>query len=94
MQRWKKKKGERRVGEFRKKLKIPRYEISPCAEQKIKLKIGKIFGEEKILEECCVKIYEINFYFYEHYEEKKKELIKMVVTTYYLELTIIFLNVI
>ena len=35
--------GERRIGEFRKKLKISEYEISQCTEYKIKWKIGKIF---------------------------------------------------
>ena len=71
---------ERRISEFRKKVKIPQYEISLCAEYKIKSKIGKTFVDRKILEEYCVKICEIDSYFYEHYEEK----IKMVVTTYYL----------
>ena len=65
-----KKGGERRRGEFRKKLKIPEYEISQCAEYKIKSKIGKIFVDKKTLEEYCVKFYEINFCFYEHCEEK------------------------
>ena len=57
-----KKGGERRRGEFRKKLKIPEYEISQCAEYKIKSKIGKIFVDKKALEEYCVKFYEIEFF--------------------------------
>ena len=75
----KKEEKERRTGEFRKKLKIPEYEISQCAEYKIKLKIGKIFVEEKI-QEYFVKIYEIDSFCISIM--KRKELIKMVVTTY------------
>ena len=58
-----KKREEKRIVEFRKKLKIPEYEISQYAEYKMKSKIGKIFVDEKILEEYCVKSYEIDFYF-------------------------------
>ena len=65
-----KKRGERRIGGFRKKLKTPESEILQCAEYKIKSKIGKISEVEKILEEYCIKIYEIDSYFYEHFEEK------------------------
>ena len=65
-----KKRGERRIGKFRKKIKIQEPEISQCAEYKIKSKIGNIFVVEKILEEYCVKFYEIDSHFYEHYEEK------------------------
>ena len=38
----------------------------------IKSKIRKIFANEKVLEEYCLKIYEIDRYFYEYYEKKKK----------------------
>ena len=38
-----------------------------------KSKIGKIFGNEKIFEEYCAKIYEIDSYFCEYYEKKKKK---------------------
>ena len=38
-----------------------------------KSKIGKIFGNEKIFEEYCVKIYEIDSYFCEYYEKKTKK---------------------
>ena len=47
---------------------IPESEISECPENEVKSKIGNIFG--KILEECSVKIYKIDPYFYEHYKEK------------------------
>ena len=36
----------------------------------MKLKIGKFFVNEKILEEYFVAIYEIHPYFYEHYRKK------------------------
>ena len=50
--------------------------------------------KEKILEEYSVKIYEINPYFYEHYEkEKKTRLMKMGVNIYYLELMFTLLNI-
>ena len=48
---------------------IPESEISESSEHKVKSKKGKIFVNKKILEECCVKICEIDPYFYEHYEE-------------------------
>ena len=66
----KKKKGIRAIDGFRKKLMIPDYEISKCPEHKVKSKIRSIFMDGKILEEYSVKIYEIDTYFYEHYEEK------------------------
>ena len=52
--------GHRKIGEFRKKLMIPKSEISQCLEHIIKSKLGKLFVNEKILEEYCVKIYEVN----------------------------------
>ena len=55
-------------------------------------KIGIIFVNEKILEEYSVRIYEIDPYFYEDYQKKYK-LIKMDVTTYYLELMFILLTI-
>ena len=45
---------------------IPISEISQCVEHMVKSKIGKIFVKEKIVEEYCVKFYEIDPYFYEH----------------------------
>ena len=67
-----KKRGKRKIDGFRKKLVIPKSEISKCPELKVKSKIGNIFVNEKILEEYSVKIYEIDPYFYEHYKKKKK----------------------
>ena len=52
--------GHRKIGKFRKKLMIPKSEISQCLEHIIKSKLGKLFVNEKILEEYCVKIYEVN----------------------------------
>ena len=54
-----------------KKLIIPESEISECPEYKVKLKIGNIFVNEKILEEYSVKVYEIDPCFYEHYKKSK-----------------------
>ena len=44
-------------------------EVSNCLEHKLKSKIGNIFVNEKIHEEYCVKIYEIDPYFYGHFKE-------------------------
>ena len=65
-----KKRGERKIDGFRKKLMIPEFEIPECPKHKVKSKIGNIFVNEKILEEYSVKIYEIHLYFYEHYRKK------------------------
>ena len=43
---------------------------SECPEHELKSKIGKVFVNEKILEEYSVKIYKIDPYFCEHYKEK------------------------
>ena len=51
---------------------IPDSEIAECLEYEVKSKIGKIFLNEKILEEYFVKIYEIDPYFYEHYRKNIK----------------------
>ena len=48
---------------------IPDYEMFVLIEHVLKSKIGKIFANEKILEEHSVKIYEIDRYFYEHYKK-------------------------
>ena len=87
-----KKRGERKIDAFRRKLMIPDSEITECPEYEVKSKIGNIFVNEKILEEYSVKIYEIDPYFYEHYRKKNK-LMKMGVNIYYLELTFILLNI-
>ena len=50
---------------------VPEFEISECPENEVKSKIGNIFvNKKKILEEYSVKIYKIDPYFCEHYEEK------------------------
>ena len=68
-------------------------EISECPEHEVKLNIGKISVNEKILEEYySIKIYEIDPYFYEHYRKKYK-LMKMGINIYYLELMLILLNI-
>ena len=59
-----------KIDEFKRKLMIPESEIPQYVEHMIKSKIGKIFVNERILVDYCVKIYEINPYFYEHYEKK------------------------
>ena len=48
-----KKRGERKIDRFRKKLMIPESEISECPEREVKSKIGNIFVNEEILEEYC-----------------------------------------
>ena len=48
---------------------IPDSEIPKCPEFEVKSKIGKLFMNEKILEEYFARIYEIDPYFYEHHEE-------------------------
>ena len=68
--RGEKKRGIRAVDGFRKKLMIPDFEIPKCPEFEMKSKIGNVFKNHNPLEEYSVKIYEINPYFYEHYEEK------------------------
>ena len=69
------------------------YEISVSIEHVVKSKIGKIFANEKILEEYSVKIYEIDPYFHEHYKKKKYKLTIMIKNTYCLELIFILLNI-
>ena len=68
--RGEKERGPRAIDGFRKKLKIPDYEISESKEHEVKSKIETIFVNEDILEEYSVKIYEIDPYFYEHYNKK------------------------
>ena len=66
-------------------------EIPKCPKLEAKSKIGKIFKKHNPLKEYSVKIYEIDSYFYKHYEKKYK-LIKMGVNIYYLELMFILIN--
>ena len=90
--RGEKPRGIRAIDGFRNKLMIPDSEIPKCPEFEVKSKIGKIFKKHNPLEEYSVKIYEIDPYFYEHYEKKYK-LIKMGVNIYYLELIFTLVNV-
>ena len=83
--------GIRAIDGFRSKLMVPDSEISNCPIFEAKSKIGNIFKKHNPLEEYSVKIYEIDPYFYEHYEKKYK-LIKMGVNIYYLELMFISIN--
>ena len=55
-----KKRDERKIHGFRKKLMIPEYEIAECPEFEVKSKIGNIFVNKKILEEYSVRIYQID----------------------------------
>ena len=71
---------------------IPDHEITKCPEHEVKSKIGNIFVNEEILEEYSVKIYEIDSYFYEHYN-KKYNLTIIVKNTNYLKLIFIFLSI-
>ena len=70
--RGEKKRGIRAINGFRKKSMIPDSEIPKCAEFEVKSKIGKLFMNEKFLEEYSVRIFEIDSYFYEHHKEKIK----------------------
>ena len=53
--RGEKKRGERKIDGFRKKMMIPEYEIPECPEHEIKSKIGHIFVNEKILENILLR---------------------------------------
>ena len=53
------------------KLMIPDSEIPKCPEFEVKPKIVKIFKNHNPLKEYSVRIYEIDPYFYEHYEKNK-----------------------
>ena len=46
-----KKRDERKIDGFRKKLMIPESDIPECPEHEVKSKIGNIFVNKKILEE-------------------------------------------
>ena len=68
--RGEKKRGERKINPFRRKLMIPDSEITECSEYEVKSKIENIFVNEKILEVYFVKIYDIDPSFSEHYKKK------------------------
>ena len=74
--------------DLEKKLMNPAFEIPKYPEFEVKSKIQK---KRNPLEQYSVKIYEIDPYFYEHYEKKYK-LIKMGVNIFYLELMFILIN--
>ena len=67
--RGEKTRGIRAIDGFRNKLMIPDSEIPKCPEFEVKSKIGKIFKKHNPIEEYSVRIYEIDPYFYEHYEK-------------------------
>ena len=90
--RGEKTRGIRAIDGFRKQLMIPDSEIPKWPEFVVKSKIGKVFKKHNLLEEYSVKVYEIDSYFYKHYEKKYK-LIKMGVNIYYLELIFILVSV-
>ena len=71
---------------------IPESDISECPEFELKSKIGNIFVNEKILEEYSVRVYKIASYFM-NITKKKYKLINMNVSTYYLELMFILMNI-
>ena len=48
---------------------IPDSEIPKCLEFEAKSKIEKIFEKHNPLQEYSAKIYEIDSYFYKHYEK-------------------------
>ena len=67
--RGEKTRGIRAIDGFRNKLLMPDSEIPKCPELEVKSKIGKSFRNHNFLEEYSVIIYEIDPYFYEHYEK-------------------------
>ena len=66
----KKKRSKRKIDGFRKELMIPESKTLRCLEHEVKSKIGNIFVNEKILEECSVQIYKTDPCFREQYKEK------------------------
>ena len=85
-----KERGIRSLDGFRRQL-MPDHQIFESIKHKVKSKIGTIFVNKDILEEKSVKIYEIDPYFSDYYENKY-ELIKMVNNIYRLELIFFLLN--
>ena len=74
--RGEKTRGIRAIDGFRNKLITPDSEIPKYSEFEVKSKIGNFFKNHSFFQEYSVKIYEIDPYFYEHYEKKYK-LMKM-----------------
>ena len=87
-----KKRRIRAIDRLRKQLIIPDHEITKCPEHEVKSKLGNIFVNEEILDKYSVKIYEIDSYFYEHYNRKYNLTIR-VKNTNYLKLIFIFLSI-
>ena len=87
-----KKRSIRTTDGFWNKLMIPDFENPKCSEFEVKSKIRKILKNHNFLEEYSVKIYEIDSYFYKHYEKKYK-LIIMGTNIYYLELIFTSVNI-
>ena len=71
---------------------IPDFKISVSIEHKVKSKIRTIFVNEYILEECSVKIYEIDLYFSENYDKRMQVDKNGQQYIYCLELIFILLN--
>ena len=67
--RGEKRRGIRAIDGFRKKFMIPDSEIPKCLEFEAKSEIEKIFEKHNPLQEYSAKIYEIDSYFYKHYEK-------------------------
>ena len=89
--RGEKTRGIRAIDGFRNKLMIPDSEIPKRSEFEVKSEIGKIFKNQNPLKEYSVRNYEVDPYFYEHYEKKYK-LMKMGANIYYLELIVILVS--
>ena len=71
LQRWGEKKRRKKNKRIQKKIQVSGvWDFTVFWKYIIKSKIRKIFVNKKILEEYCVKIYEIDPYFYENYKEK------------------------
>ena len=68
-------------------------EIPKCPEFEVKSKTGKILKNHSPLEEYSVRIYKIDPYFYERYEEKQYNVIILGVNIYYLEFIFTLVNV-
>ena len=64
-----KKRGIKAIEGLKNQLMILDSEIPKGPEFEVKPKIGKIFKRYNPIEEYSVKIYEIDLYFYEHYEK-------------------------
>ena len=64
-----KKRGVKAIDWFWKKIMDSRFWNFCGPEFEVKSKIGKIFEKRNPIEEYSVRIYDIDLYFYEHYEK-------------------------